>query len=516
MPVDSISEKTKEVDTIIGTPTDKGTLEVTTIEVTEEEDDDRETGKIASWRGITILATVSFSHLFDNIWTTSINIAVPHISEEFGLQSSQSWLLAAYTLTFGGFLLLFGVMSDRFGRRYVFCFGMLWLTVFSIACGVSRTGVQCIIFRALQGLGAAASVPSSIGVLSNYFVGKERHRAYSLFGAMGALGFVSGLILGGVLSGTVGWRYIFYIIAPIMFVLAILGWFSFPKEKRDKNVDKRPSLDFLGAALGTSGIVLMTFALSQSEVTGWNKPVIIVTLVLSVLILMGFTFTERKVTNPIMPIHLWKLPSFAGVWIAAFLLYCWWASVVFYLTLICQEVLFLSSLTTGLYMIPIGATGFVLTVLMGLAVEKIALKRLLVGAFLISVLGTIPITFVKPGDSYWQLAFPTSILGCIGLTIGWSACSIALVSAVPNSAKSLAGGLINTAFQIGSGFGLAITSAVNESVLNKTSNPQDPSSLMLGYRAALFTTIGLVGTALILVTFTVRSGQRATAEMMSH
>ncbi|THU88064.1 MFS general substrate transporter [Dendrothele bispora CBS 962.96] len=455
------------------------------------------------------------------MWMTSINIAVPRIGEEFGLlDGSQSWLVSAYTLTFGGFLLLAGVISDRFGRRHVFSVGMIWMTVFSIACGISRTGIQCIIFRALQGLGAAASVPSAIGVLSNFFIGNEKHRALSMFGAAGSLGFVLGLVLGGILSGTLGWRYIFYINAPVIFVLAVSGWLSFPNEKEIGMTKdgKKPSLDFLGAALGTSGVVLLTFALSQSEVSGWNQPVIITTLILSVFILMGFAYAERKVPNPIIfkPTYLWKLPSFAGVWCSAFLLYSGWASVNYFLTLISQEVLFLSPLMTGLYLIPMGSLGFVGCVLMGRAVEKFELKLLLLTGLFISTVGILPAAFVKSGGNFWAFLFPTTMLTMGGAAISYNVASIALVSAVPPVAKSLAGGLINTAFQIGSGFGLAITSLVNESVLRKTLHPEDPSSLMRGYQAALFTCCGLVGSSFVLSVFTIRSGQKATAGAVVH
>ncbi|KAF8824799.1 hypothetical protein HHX47_DHR7000077 [Lentinula edodes] len=503
---------TVALDTVPPTPA----TEIVAFEI-EEIPDHRATGKIASWRGGIILGTACFAQLIDNIWMTSINIAVPHIAEEFNLEDgSQSWLVSAYTLTFGGFLLLAGVLSDRLGRRAMFTAGMLWMMAASIACGVARTGVQCIVFRALQGLGAAASVPSAIGVLSNFFVGNEKHRALSMFGAAGAVGFVVGLILGGILSGTLGWRYIFYIDAPIIGILAVLGWFSFPKEKPNTG-GRKPTLDLLGAGLGTSGIVLMTFALSQSEVSGWNKPIVVVTLIVSIVVLLGFTWAERKVQNPIMPTYLWKLPSFAGIWCAGFLLYCWWASVVYYLSLIAQEVLFLTPLNTGLYLIPMGAWGFVVSIATGRAVERFELKPLLVGGFFISAVGTLPAAFVKTGDLFWPLVFPTAIICVTGISIAYNVASIALVSAVPPVAKSLAGGLINTAFQIGSGFGLAITSLVYENVLQKQPNPTDPSSLMKGYQAALFTSCGLVGGSLLLSILTVRNGQQTVSSgMMVH
>ncbi|KAK7471207.1 hypothetical protein VKT23_002616 [Stygiomarasmius scandens] len=508
--IDSMNDALDEADKA---PTNVDSIEVGVLEVVEETDP-RATGKIASWRGAAILATACFAQLLDGVWMSSINIAVPHIAEEFSLpDGSQSWLVSAYTLTFGGFLLLAGVLSDRFGRRQVFSFGMVWMSVFSVACGISRTGVQCIVFRALQGLGAAASVPSAIGVLSTFFVGNERHRALSLFGAAGALGFVVGLILGGLLSGTLGWRYVFYVNAPVIFVLAVSGWFSFPNGSENGTKEGgRPSLDFLGAALGTSGVVLMAFALSQSEISGWNKPVIIVTLILSAFILVGFAYAERKVPNPIMPMYLWKLPSFAGVWCAAFLLYAWWTSLVYYITLISQQVLFLSPLTTGIYLIPMGTIGVIACVVMGPAVEKFELKALQIVGLLICLAGTFPAAFTKTGSSFWAFLFP-STLTMGGTAISYTVVSIALVSAVPPAAKSMAGGLINTAFQIGSGFGFAITSLVNESVL-KGLDPGDPSSIMKGYQAALFACSGLIGGSLILSVFTIRAGQQATDEMI--
>ncbi|KAF5392230.1 hypothetical protein D9757_001595 [Collybiopsis confluens] len=535
------------LDPVLQTP---GT-EITAFEI-EEVPDHRATGKIASWRGGIILGTACFAQLVDNIWMTSINIAIPHIAEEFNLlDGSQSWLVSAYTLTFGGFLLLAGVLSDRLGRRVMFCGGMVWMVAFSIACGVARTGVQCIIFRALQGLGAAASVPSAIGVLSNFFVGNEKHRALSMFGAAGAVGFVVGLILGGILSGTLGWRYIFYINAPVIAVLAVSGWYSFPQEKPSAS-DKKPSLDLLGAGLGTSGIVLMTFALSQSEVSGWNKPIVVVTLVigygtslfpssrylevqtqnsypseyLSYLALHGLREKFRIRLCPRIYGSSLRLLDYgapvssctAGETFAVDLSRGAnqtepdrWASVVYYISLIAQEVLFLTPLNTGLYMIPMGVCGFFTSIGTGRAVEKYEMKTLLIAGFLICVVGTFPVAFVNVGDLFWPIVFPMTMICVTGISIGYNVASIALVSAVPPVAKSLAGGLINTAFQIGSGFGLAITSLVYENVLKKQPSQSDPSSLMKGYQAALYTSCGLVGGSLLLTIFTVRQGQQTVS-----
>ncbi|KAJ9120681.1 hypothetical protein QFC22_002612 [Naganishia vaughanmartiniae] len=137
---------------------------------------------------------------------TSVNIALPQMQKELNISSSNlQWLVSAYTLAFGGFLLLAGVVADRFGKKMTFCTGMAWLTIWSLAVSFAQNEISAIIFRALQGLGAAATVPSAIGVICTYFAGREQHRAMSCYGAAGAIGFVMGLIIGGVLTATLGW-----------------------------------------------------------------------------------------------------------------------------------------------------------------------------------------------------------------------------------------------------------------------------------------------------------------------
>ncbi|KAK7461397.1 hypothetical protein VKT23_008575 [Stygiomarasmius scandens] len=162
-----------------------------------------------------------------------------------------------------------------------------------------------------------------------------------------------------------------------------------------------------------------------------------------------------------------------------------------------------------------GVTGFIANLSAGYAVEKFDMKSLFIFGFFAAVVGTLPAAFVKAGANFFPLVFPTTLICVVGVSISYNVASIALVSAVPPVAKSLAGGLINTAFQVGSGFGLAITSVVNESVLKKQENPTDPNSIMKGYQAALFMSCGLVGVSLVLSIFTIRAGQ-PTVSTVAH
>lgn len=274
-------------------------------------------GTIASWRGAMILLCTCGAQLMDNVFMTSVNIALPAIQKDFDVDSGDlQWLISAYTLTFGGFLLLSGVLADRFGRKMIFCAGMATLSVWTLADGFATSFIQLAIFRAIQGIGAAMTVPSAVGIISNYFIAKDRTLALTIFGAGGAVGFCLGLMFGGFLTASLGWRYIFYVAVCITSTLGIVAWFALPKDRLEGHT--RPKLDFAGAGLSTGGLILLSFVLSSGGEYGWGKAFIIVLLILSVALLVAFTWVEKKVSNPIMPLSLWKVENFAALWIGGF------------------------------------------------------------------------------------------------------------------------------------------------------------------------------------------------------
>lgn len=288
---------------------------------------------------------------------------------------------------------------------------MLWMSVFTVAVGVSKSGIQAIIFRALQGIGAASSVPSAIGVITNYFVGKQRSKAMALFGASGAVGFVIGLVLSGLLSGTIGWRYLFYILAPVLVAISASGFFFFPQDHIET---PKPKLDVIGSFVGTAAMILLVFALTQSELSGWKTPMIIVPLILSFVMLAVFHLIEKTVSSPVLPPYLWKQPSFAGIFAAGFTLYSAWASQIYYQTLIAQEVVGLSPLITGVSFIPMGAVGICFSLMVGPIVEKFPIKPVLIIGYICLVAAPFPAAFTPVGGSFWAYVLPTAIIGIIG------------------------------------------------------------------------------------------------------
>lgn len=471
-----------------------------------------EIGVIRSWRGAMILLCTCGAQLMDNVFMTSVNIALPAIQKDFGVSSSDlQWLISAYTLTFGGFLLLAGVLSDRYGRRLVFCAGMALLSLWTLADGFAPNFISLSIFRALQGIGAAMTVPSAVGLISNYFCAQDRTLALTIFASAGAVGFCMGLMFGGFLSSSLGWRYIFFVAVAITGSLGVLGWFALPRDRREGLA--RPKLDLAGAGLSTGGLILLSFVLSSGGEYGWGKAFIIVLLVLSVLMIVGFAWVEKKVANPIMPLSLWKLDNFAALWLGGFVMYGGYQTAIYYTTLMCQEINKLSAGETALRFLPMGATGFVFSLGMSRALERFNAKWMLVAGMLVCAVAPLPSALMRESDiSFWRHVFPTTVMSVAGTTIVYCTITVVLLSSVPVNVKSLCGGMVNTAFQIGSGVGLALSSAVVQAV-----DVSKGHSELRQYETGLFCVVGLAGIGLVASIFGVKDkGKHVGGPVMAH
>ncbi|KAL4893615.1 MFS transporter [Aspergillus ambiguus] len=458
-----------------------------------------EFGRLASWRGALILLVTSGSQFLDNVFMTSANIALSSIQEEFDVNSSNlQWMISAYTLAFGGFLLLAGALSDRYGRKFILCVGLFWLSVWTLAIGFGQSFIQLTIFRGLQGVGAALTVPSAIGIISSYFTGTDRTRGLSIYAASGTLGFCAGLIFGGFLTSSLGWRYIFYLIVIITGSLGLLGVIVLPKSMFTEKTESR--MDYFGAILSTAGLILLQFVLSGGGVYGWSQPFIIVLLVLTVVFLFGFVLLENYISNPIMPLPLWKIRNFAGLWVAGFTGYGSYQNVIYYIVLMAQQVDKLSAGDTALRFLPMGAIGFVVSLGTGKALEYMNGKYLLLAGMVLTVIAPVPSAIIaSPETSFWVNVLPTSLLSISAVSLIFVTTSTVILTSVPVQVKSLCGGMLNTAFQIGSGVALAISAAVTEAV-----DIEQGHGLAQQYATGLWCSAGLGGVGLIIAFFAVR------------
>lgn len=451
-------------------------------------------GRLRSWRGIMVLLVTCCAQMMDNVFVASVNMSLPAISEEFRVSNAElQWLVSGYTLTFGGFLLLAGMLSDRYGRRNIFCAGMAWLAAWTLGCGFARSFIQLAVFRGLQGIGAAMTVPAGVGILSSFFVGQDRSIALVYFGSAGCFGLSVGLLLGGFVTSSLGWRCVFYVTIAFTACVGALAWIVLPRDRREG--DTRSQLDILGAGMSTVGLILLSFVIANGNEYGWSKPFIIVLLIVSILVLLGFALEEKKVSNPVMPLSLWKGKNFAALWITGFVAYGGWQSIVYYATLISQEIMLLSPGETALGLLPMCGISFILCIGLGPAIERVEAKWLLLAGLALCLIGPLPSAILPRSDVvFWRHILPTSIIGITGMIFVYCTITIVLLKSVPANAKSLCGGMVNTAFQVGGGNGLAITTAI----VSGSAGDQDK---LVQYRIGMwccvgFATVGFLCTGL--------------------
>ncbi|RUS15058.1 major facilitator superfamily domain-containing protein [Endogone sp. FLAS-F59071] len=462
---------------------------------------------------ILIIMITSMSQMLDIVNFSALNIALPKISEDLQIEpAKQQWLISAYALTFGGFLLLSGRLSDVYGRKTIFIVGMSLFTIWSLINGFAPNAISLIIFRALQGTGAAMTVPSSVGIIGTYFPnGVRKNRAFFIYGASGAVGFVIGLIIGGILTNTIGWRYLFYITACLSGFFAILSVVVLPANLGMTAASER-RLDVGGAALVTVSLLLLVYVLTAGGDMGWKSPIIIVLLVVAVGLLVVFGFYEAWVKNPLMPLGVWRVPKFAVIFFSAALIYAEFQTLTFFASLFMQNVLGYSSLEASIYFLPEGILAVTVCFSMSTFLRYVSETNLLILSMIFLMVGPIPIALATSTSSYWQSLFPSFIITTFGLAIGWNTANIMLMSQFVTEQQGLAGGMFNTALQIGSALGLAITTAVSQAVAGVEGTTE--YDLARGYHAVFWmdVVLGAVGLLITVVGLKTRKERREGAE----
>ncbi|KAI8826138.1 major facilitator superfamily, partial [Fimicolochytrium jonesii] len=458
------------------------------------------------------------AQLLDAINLSGASVALPLIRKDLGFSvSSLQWVISAYALTFGGFLLLTGRLGDVYGHRKFFVAGLAWFTVFAVVSGLSTSSTMLIIARGLQGVGAAATIPNAIAlILRVYPIGRSRNRAMAMFSSTGAVGFVVGLIIGGsVTQSSLGWRWMFHLSAIISTILFVIGVVVIPadlpgeeKKKAPTNAsdeslvspvtapEKKQSIDWFGGLLSTGSMLLLVFVLTDANSRGWGSPLIISLLIVSIVVFAAFIFVEFKVDSPLMPPAIWKLPNFAPAFAIAACVMAYFQAYLYFMTLIFQQIMGYDALQTAVRYLPVGIMASVVGLFFG---EKILHylnpKMALVGGLALGTVGNIILGFYRHEDQYWSILFPAFIVGILGMSSTYVSASVVAISVAPMHLVGIVGGLLNTGFQIGGGLGLAITTVVATSVIPDTETA-DNETLMNGYHAAIWTASGIVLLAL--------------------
>jgi len=441
------------------------------------------------WRAFALLAVSFFMTIID---LTIVNVSLPAIGRDLHFsQTNLQWVVTAYALTFGGFLLLGGRAADLLGRRRILMLGLGLFSAASLAAALATGAGLMIGARAVQGIGAAIMLPAALSIVMNMFQeGAERNKALGIWGGLGAGGATVGVIAGGLLTRYAGWQYIFYLNVPIGAV-ALLSAPRVVPESRLETV--RRKFDAAGALAGTGGLVLLVDAISQAPQYGWGATRTIGVLAAAAVLLAGFLLIERRVTDPILPLQIFRLRTLAAANTAGLLLGGSFYAFIFIGTLYMQQVLQYSALQTGLAWLAASLTSIALAGLSQALVTRAGTKIVMAAGMTMIGGGAIWATQV-PVDGHFleNLVGPMMIAGA-GTAFAFIPISIAALAGVKEQQAGLASGLLNTSQQLGGAIGIAIASSVAASHTQTLlhAGHAAPAALTGGFQQALWVLGGI-------------------------
>lgn len=416
------------------------------------------------WLILVILALAQFMVILDS---SVVNVALPAMQRAFAINTtSLQWIVTAYTLTFGGFLLLGGRAADLFGRKRMFMTGVVLFGIASLLDGLAFNGSMLIGLRAAQGLAAALMSPAALSiVLITYREGHERNTALSVWGAVGAGGAAAGVLLGGVLTEYLGWRWNFFINIPISIAVALAAWRMLPAHEVE---EKNNSLDLPGAVSITSATLLLVYGLTQAPTHGWTAVSTLVYFVLAALLAVFFVFNEQRVKHPLVPLRIFKIRNLTGANLVTVPVVASMFSSFFFGSLYVQEILHYSSVKAGLSFLAVPLTIAVTATNIPRLIKRVGYKPFMVMGPLLIASGLFVFAHIPVEGSYVHNLLPGFILLGLGAGMSFVASTIAATSGVPLRESGLASGLLNTSQQIGGSLGLAILTGVAASAARRS------------------------------------------------
>ncbi|KAF8737164.1 transporter, partial [Rhizoctonia solani] len=451
-------------------------------------------------RGLVITLACTLAMVNNIMSGASISIALPEIGKDLGIsQADLQWLVSAYSLTSGCFLLLFGRLADLFGRKKAFLLGNVWFLAWAIGCGFAPDAISLDVMRALQGMGAAATIPSAVGILAHEFPpSAARSIAFATFSAGAPLGGAIGFVIGGLMTEytSVRWRGVFYVSAGLAALTILAGALGIHRDTPSEEQDRR--IDWVGAFLSTAALVLLTFSLAQSSSApdGWRTPYIPVILVVSILLLGCFVYWEhyletRTSRPPLMRLGLWTRAKGKFAAIQLIVLFNWSCFTTWQ---------FFVTIDTTIRLLPMSVSGLLCNLVIALFIGRISGTILIAVGCFFTGLAALLFAVIQPSLTYWAFGFPAAAVVVFGADFMFATGSIFVAKVALPHEQSLAGGIFNTLNQLGTAFGLAIASVVNNSVYRQSvrASGDEVKSLLLGYRAAFWTCFGFGMAALVL------------------
>jgi EmrB/QacA subfamily drug resistance transporter len=445
------------------------------------------------WIALALLCMAQFVVVLD---ASIVNVALPTIGESLSFsQDNLSWVVNAYVLTFGGFLLLGGRLADLLGRRRVFIGGLILFAIASLVGGFAESEGMLIAARAVQGLGAALLSPAALSIVTTTFSdGAERNKALGVWGAVAGSGGAAGVLLGGILTEYIGWEWVLWVNVPIGIGAALIA----PRlilESRAEHETRH--FDAWGALSVTAGLSVLVYALVEAPDAGWGSGQTIGLLAASLALIAVFIGIERRSASPLMPFSIFRNRTLTGANVVGILTGASLFSMFFFISLYMQNVLGFSAIEAGLAYLPLAVTIIISAGVASQLVTRVGFKPILGAGMLFVAGGLIWFGQISADGSFVADVLGPSLLAAIGLGLAFVTQTIAAVSRVSDREAGLASGLINTSQQIGGALGLAILSSVAFSTIDGLAAEGNvgPAALTEGYADAFMVGagIGLLG-----------------------
>ena len=460
------------------------------------------------WLVLVLVCLAQFMVVLD---ATVTNVALPSIQADLGMSDADlQWIVNAYTLVFGGFLLLGGRAGDLIGRKRVFLAGVVLFTTASALCGIASSQEMLIIGRGIQGLGAALVSPAALSIVTTTFAeGPLRTKAMGVWAAIAVGGGAVGLILGGALTDYLSWPWIFFVNVPVGIATFFLSLRLVP-ESKDEHAHK--SFDVAGAVTITSALILLVYGIVRSAEKGWGSGEVIGILAASAVLHAAFVVIEHRSKEPLLRLGIFRIRSLRSANIVMLLVASGLFAMFFFNTLYVQNVLGYSALKAGLAFVPFTAGIIVGSVLSQSLIPRLGARDVPVIGLVLGVLGMLAFLRLEPGGSYLTDLLPGILLASIGMGLVFVPVTLIATSGLPPSDAGLASGIFNTSQQIGGALGLAVLSTLATSATSgelsslgrQPTEAETANALVQGFHVAYLTSAIVLAVAAVVLRLTLR------------
>lgn len=459
------------------------------------------------------LTLLAVSQLIIALDYTIIFVGLPSIAADLGFSAnSLQWVVSAFSLVYGGFLLIGGRLSDLLGRRRMFIIATALFGLGSLIGGIVNSEIMLILARAIQGLGGALLSPATLSlIMSNFAEGKERNHAMSVWAAMGGVGLSLGLLLGGVLTNYFGWEAIFLVNVPITILIILLSPVAL-QESKVKSTTRH--YDLAGTVSVTAGMILVVYYLIQSPLEGWLNRVTIIPGIIGLCLLLLFIIIEKRTIEPLIPSRIIRIRSLVSATVSAALFSASFGTLYYFLTLYTQEVLHYNAIQSGVSFLPLTLSALVGSKFINRMISTVGIAGTLGSGMGLGVIGFLLLTQLSVNNSFLVMIPGTIIIG-LGQAFVFTTMFIAAGLGIEPKEQGIASAIINTGQQIGSAIGLAVIMAIVSAISNTSGSLEQMETALLtdAVHMALFieAIIAVIG---VIVAFSLR--QKKSSSLLAN